>query len=90
MNQTQNVNVHQSLGGFGDHDSGTLHHLHLIWMGWEECCISKRGERQRQRNKLMVEMEKRLGKTSTDTALEISHCDMMHVPEFHKEPTFQH
>ena len=46
--------------------------------------------RERQRNKLMVEMEKRLGKTSTDTAVEISHCDKVHVPEFHKEPTFQH
>ena len=37
----------------------------------------------------MVEMQKRLGKTSTDTALEIAHCDKVHVSEFH-EPTFQH
>ena len=37
----------------------------------------------------MVEMQKRLGKTSIDTALEIAHCDKVHVPEFY-EPTFQH
>ena len=58
------------------------------WIG--RYIIYRRRERERQRNKLMVEMENRLGKVATDTAVEISPCQKVHVPEFHKETTFQH
>ena len=57
------------------------------WLG--RYIVYRRGEREKRRTKFMMEMQKRLGKTSTDTALEIAHCDKVHVPEFH-EATFQH
>ena len=42
------------------------------WIG--RYIIYRRAERERQRNKLMLEMENRMGKVATDTAVEISPC----------------
>ena len=59
------------------------------WIG--RYIIYRRAEREKRRNKLISEMENRMGKVAGDTAIEMSPCQKVHVPDYHsKEATFQH
>ena len=53
--------------------------------------IYRRAEREKRRNKLISEVENRMGKVAGDAAIEMSPCQKVHVPEYHtKEATFEH
>ena len=43
------------------------------WLG--RYLVYRKGEREKRRTKFMMEMQKRLGKTQTDSASEIVYCD---------------
>ena len=53
------------------------------WIG--RYIIYRRAERERRRNKLILEMENRMGKVATDTAVDISPFQKVHVPKYHSK-----
>ena len=53
--------------------------------------IYRRNMREKRRNKLLLEVETRMGKVAGDAAIEMSPCQKLHVPDYQtKEATFDH
>ena len=67
----------------------TLITIYILY-GW--CCryfTYRKGEKERRKAKLLAEMQRRIGMNKEETALEISHCEKTHIPDYN-ETTFNH